>query len=370
MSQLQVTDRFGHGIGDINIRISVGHGDSDAAIFDVKTDEYGTQGWPIPFWPVQDYTLHVNKRSVVWGFREAEVYVPRPADGQYPDVAITLESVPPSKLRAVGRVLHDAQGPRIIVGADSFQAYDRYLTGEVVFLRQVFAQLQRKGFNAIRVFGMDHHIPLQINRPPFKPQDFGQRYYDSLGPFCDLAAEYGLYVYFVVFADTGLIMPNEPEQRDHFGKVWRALAAKDNTLLSAGNELRQHDNFVDVTKLERPVGIVASAGSEGMDEPTHGPWWDVDEFHPRRDYPAAIKDCCLVDHPNYGLGLPMIIDEPDRFGSQGNPNAVQCGQQAGASRESAAGMVFHSKNGVYAIPLDTATEQSADAFLSAFRGVL
>ena len=332
---------------------------SDGAFDERKCDEAGhTSFMFVPAGPCTAYFTAL-------GYQPTQQDFTMPDDGAKP---ITLTRQPLSRLRVVGRFFHDDAGKRIIVGADSFQAYDRYLRGED--LRPVFSQLQAFGFNAIRVFGMDQAIPEQLGRPIFKPQDFGDRYYTDLPAFCDLAAEYGLYVYFVVFADTGRIMPNQTEQRTHFVRVVEALTHRPNTLGSLGNELRQHENFVDKTQIPRPQGIVFSSGSEGMDVATSPPWWDFDEFHPRRDRPNAIKDCCVVDHPNYVKGLPVLIDEPDRFGSRGNPDADYAGLQAGACRESAMGMVFHSSNGLYALPLDDVTARCAEAFLAAFKGVV
>lgn len=265
-----------------------------------------------------------------------------------------------SRLHVEGRHFVNDTGQRVdLVGSSCFQAYDRFLRGED--LTAVFSQLQELRFNCIRVFGMDYWIPIQLGRSPFKPQDFGSTYYDGLSEFCDLAASYGLYVFFDVFADTGLLMPSLEEQRPHFERVVERLRESSNTLGSLGNELRQHENFVDKTKMPRPAGIAFSSGSEGMDEIPDSPHWDFVCFHPRRDYPSAIKDCCVVDHPLYVQGRAVMLDEPDGFGSpkpNGEPrntNLEQCALQAGASVESSMGYVFHSQNGIFAQPFDAVT---------------
>lgn len=239
--------------------------------------------------------------------------------------------------------------------ADCFQGPDRFEAGED--LGPVFAQLQAKGFNAIRVFGSDKAIPEQLGRPPYRANPARVR------DFCRLASAYGLYVYWVVFCD-GVVPPSE--QLAYFAAIVEALKQEPNTILSLVNEYTEHENWVDRNLFQRPSGIACDSGSAGMDQATSPPHWDFDVFHPRRDQPNSIKDCCVVDEPNYiNLGLAVLVDEPDRFGSDGNPDANYCALQAGASVESAMGICFHSKRGVYAQVMDADTERCADAFLRA-----
>lgn len=293
-------------------------------------------------------------------------------------VAVDLVALPPPipqpvelpKLHVERRHFYTAEKVRLdLIMADSFQAYDRWLTGEDLY--PIFNQLQMKGFNAIRVFGMDKAIPEQIGRPAFRPQDHGN-YYSQIQPFCAYAALFGLYVSFVVFADTADIMPSEPEQMTHFNKVVEELKYATNTIGSLVNEYTEHENFVRREAFTRPQGMAFSSGSVGSDPSnnvTSPPWWDFDEFHPRRDRPSSIKDCCVVDHPNYlDHGMAILIDEPDRFGSNGNPDVEYCALQAGASKESVMGICFHSKDGLYARLLDPETSIHADAFVHALKG--
>lgn len=302
------------------------------------------------------------------GYADASFDVQMPHDDL---VTVPLEALPSlpitlPRVRIAGRHFVNPAGRWTLCGADSFQAYDRFLAGED--LRPVLAQLQALGFNTIRVFGMDKYIPMQLGRPIFNPYAH-PNYYDELPVFCALAESFGLYVYFVVFADTGEIVPDEEDQVRHFIRTMNALRLSANTILSLVNEYTEHANYVNRSAFPRPSGIAASSGSAGMDQPTAPPWWDFDEFHPRRDRPGSIKDCCVVDHPNYlSADIAVVVDEPDRFGSQGNPDAEYAALQAGASVESSAGIVFHSKCGVYAQLLDGETERCAQAFLHALHG--
>lgn len=272
-------------------------------------------------------------------------------------IVVTLTPVPLKRLRVDGRHFVTYDGRVDLRLADCFQGPDRCEAGED--LRPIFAQLQAEGFNGIRVFGTDKAIPAQLGRPTFRANPA------KIPGFCHLAGEYGLYVLWVVFTDG--VVP-EHEQLDYYLAVTDGLRVEPNTLLSLVNEYTEHENYVERVRFPKPLNIAASSGSAGMDQPTSPPHWDFDEFHPRRDRPNSIKDCCVVDHPNYLQGLAVLIDEPDRFGSDGNPDAEYCGLQAGASVESAAGICFHSKRGVYAQRLDDATLGPARRFLAALKG--
>lgn len=271
-----------------------------------------------------------------------------------------------TRLRVAGRHFVNAAGDRVTIkGATCFQSYDRFLRGDLD--PAVFDDLQTLGFNCIRVFGMDSVIPQQIGRPPFRPQDFGDRYYDALPAFCAEAAAHGLYVLFTVFADTKLVMPTLWEQQDHFNGVVSMLRTSPNTLGSLVNEYTEHDNGVERDQFPRPQGVAFDAGSAGDDQAVTDPIWDWCPFHVRRSYPSHIKDCCVVDHPNYLQGHAVLLDEPDRYGEQGNMNPEQACLSAAASTESAAGFVLHTSDGVYAQPFRPNARACAQAVIRVLR---
>lgn len=94
MSQIQIRDQQGRGLPGINIRVAEGQKSSDAAIFDFESDSSGNKGWPIPFWPKADYTLHINQPEVGVPqnprYESKSVLVPA---AQFPnDVRIELQS--------------------------------------------------------------------------------------------------------------------------------------------------------------------------------------------------------------------------------------------------------------------------------------
>lgn len=330
----------------------------------IGPSEYGPGSWDErlsvpPNWSIGFQGVPPGHTVVYFS---AEGYDPQTFETVMPDdgakeIRLVKSPVVLKRLRVDGRHFVTDDGRVDLRLADCFQGPDRFEAGED--LRPIFAQLQAEGFNGIRVFGTDKAIPAQLSRPTFRANPA------KIPGFCHLAGDYGLYVLWVVFTDG--VVP-EAEQLDYYLAVTDGLRAEPNTLLSLVNEYTEHENYVERSRFPKPLGMAASSGSAGMDQPTSPPHWDFDEFHPRRDRPNSIKDCCVVDHPNYLQGMAVLIDEPDRFGSDGNPDAEYCGLQAGASVESAAGMCFHSKRGVYAQLLDDATLGPARRFLAALKG--
>lgn len=375
MAQVQVRDAHGRGVANVNIRIAVGRGDSDAAIFDYETDDGGNQGWPIPFWPTQDYTLHVNKRNVQSGYGEAETYVLKPADGQYSDIVIQLDgssgaspSGPLTRLEAHQSGFRNRAGQRVVIaGVSAFMHYERFLNGEDI--RPLLQQAKDLGANCVRVFGMAHYIPVNAGRRPFKPADYGDRYFDAQPEFFALCASYGLYVYWSVFPDCDLIQPGDC--RAFLDREVAVLKQAENTFGELTNEQDAHSfNAVDPSKVNRPSGIAFCSGSYGdIGEAQPYPWDFCDYHQPRRyEPPTHIKDACVVDHPNYLKGMGVLLGEPDRYGTDGNPDQDQARMSAGACRETALGEFFHSTQGRESLPYDGATMDIGRVFLTALTG--
>ena len=259
----------------------------------------------------------------------------------------------------------DANGKSVfLTGCTDFLLYRRYLDGEDI--TPLLAERQALGCNMVRVFGMCHWIPVnEFGKPAFKPQDYGERFYTSLKPFVALCASYGLYVYWSTFPDNGIIMPNLGEKQAHHKRVISELKGT-SALYELTNEVDAHDfNYVDASQFERPTSLLSCAGSQG--EGDHPYYWDFFDFHPRRDYPAHIKDCNLADNPNFLKGHDGILGEPDRYGWQGNLNALQAFESAGSSRGTSLGIVFHSRRGVRSELFDSETRNCAEAFISALK---
>lgn len=358
MSQIHVRDKQGRGLPLINIRIATGGQSSDEAIFDILTDNEGNQGWPIPFWPNQHYTIHVNMRQangatlrfdsrfgestvdVAPGDHDVEVVLPH-ADGPSGSV---------SRLVGVDATAHrfvTEDGRRqFLRGATMFILYKRYLDGEDV--TPLLGQLQALGCNMVRMFGM------VTSFAHWHPQEYGDRYYDQIVPFMNLLAQYGIYGLWTACADTQQIMPSEAQALHHLLRTVDQLVLTQNALFSFVNEQGQHENGINrqaaydaVMKDHRIGWLQFDTGSFGEDAPCEAPFGTHVVLHVRRAYPSHVKDCCVLDHPNRvnAPHLEVLLDEPDRYGEGGNMTLVQCRDSAATSFTSL-GFVFHTSQGV------------------------
>jgi hypothetical protein len=367
MAQIQVRSVGGDPVRRINIRLALGDRSSDEAYDDRFTDDWGNTAWPNPLPSPSGYTLYVNDRNVDPRYGTLTVLAPT----LEADIPITLPSAPLPRLRVSGQRFVTDAGYVFLKGVTAFPLYQQFLDGADV--RPFLAQCQQLGANAIRVFGMFHYINVnEFGKPAFKPQAYGDRFYDSTPAFSDLSAEFGLYVYWSCFPDNEFIMPAHAERRAHYDRWVAALKSRANNLFELTNEQDAHAfNRVDASLYPKPDGMASCAGSYGdIGGPMPRPYWDFLDYHTPRYYPAGIKDCCLADHPNFVRDkAAILLGEPDRFGSNGNANAEQARQSAGTSIGTALGIVFHSRNGVRGEVFDSETRRCAEAFFGPLQGV-
>lgn len=366
MSQIQVRDAGGAPLTGINIRLSLGDLPSDAAYDDRFTDDAGNTAWPNPLPSPNGYTLYVNDRNVDPQYGTVVQHAPTLET----DIPIVVPRAPLPRLRVSGQRFVTETGYVFLKGVTAFPLYQFFLDGKDI--RPFLAQCQALGANLIRVFGMFHYINVnEFGKPAFKPQDYGDRFYDGTPAFCQLAAEYGLYVYWSCFPDNEFIMPTHEQRKSHYDRWVPVLAGAPNTLFELTNEQDAHGfNAVDANLYQKPSGMPSCAGSYGdVGGMMPRPYWDFLDYHTPRYYPAGIKDCSVADHPNFLNGKSAILlGEPDRFGSNGNPDAEKARQSAGTSVGTALGIVFHSRNGVRGEVFDDVTKRCADAFFSAIKG--
>lgn len=387
MSQIKIKDNQGRPVADCNIRISSGRKSSDEADFDIETDSAGAQGWPIPHWPITDYTLHVNFRGVLDGYEAKSVYVPKPANGEYPDIEVTLTYAPVvtqlSRLHIEGTRFVNEEGERVFMkGATFFSGYWRFLEEGPESIRPSLEELKGLGCNMIRVFGMSFYVQQNLfGKAPFNPANYGNRFYDELPAFLALAAEYGMYVYFSVFPDNDIITPfhsNKPIQIEHWNRTLDSLRPCSNIILEVSNEPDAHGfNYIDPSMLAFPDFCPACPGSygEGSDAYSSGSFPDsagwgsgrsLGDLHPKRSYPAEIMDSMAVNNVYYLNGRALMIGEPDRFGSGGNPDVEKARLTAAAGQVGAVGIVFHTLQGQRCDVYDDTTRKCAEAFFSEF----
>ena len=208
MAQVQIRDEHGTSIPRINIRISEGKHTSEQAIFDYDTDSSGNKGWPVPFWPVQDYTLHVNTPpgDIDPRYVSLSVHSPAPATGNWDDIKITLPFVPvPEPPPSTG--MFPPEAGRLHMEGDTFRTednqpwqwrgfslflpYRRFLAGDDI--RGDLRRLRAWGVNIIRVFG-----PLSWNE---LNGDYTHETFSTarLGEFFQLVGDEGLRIEFVPF---------------------------------------------------------------------------------------------------------------------------------------------------------------------------
>lgn len=262
------------------------------------------------------------------------------------------------------------QGVRVfLAGMSGFMDYRLFLNGDLSQLREMLAQAQALKANCRRVFGMAHYIDVNQGKPPFRPQDFGDRYFDAQPEFFALQAEYGLYVYWSVFPDNAII--GVPDVKGFFNREVATLKLAENTLGELTNEQDAHSfNNVDPTTVDQPSDLAFCSGSYGDIGGPHPSPWDFCDYHQPRRYepPTHIKDACVVDHPSYLQGKGILLGEPDRYGTRGNGNVDQARQSAGACRETALGMFYHTAAGRDGQLLDDATMAQGHVFFKALIG--
>lgn len=357
-----------YGASRPRIRLSFGTQSVEEAAFQHYCDDQGTVS--IELIPAGPYRLY----PLAEGYEGDALDVVMPHDDQ---LVIEMRKVGTqpiplpsslSRLTATREGFRNEQGQRVfIAGASAFMHYERFLNGTDI--RDMLQQVKDLGANTIRVFGMAHYIPVNAGRRPFKPSDYGDRYFDAQPEFFDLAASYGLYVYWSVFPDAELIDPGD--KRAFFDREVSVLKSRPNTFGELTNEQDAHSfNAVDPSQMNRPSGIAFCSGSYGDIGGLQPYPWDFCDYHqPRRyDPPTHIKDACVVDHPNYLAGKGILLGEPDRYGWDGNGNTEQARLSAGACRESSLGQVFHSTKGRESLPYDDQTLQIAQVFFKALVG--
>ena len=381
MAQIQVRDITGLGVPGINIRFTPGQGPSDNAIFDVFTDFAGNTGWPIPYFPVQNWALHLNHANVNPKYLPESFYL---TDTDLDNVKISLALTPLSRLHVWQHDFYNAANQRVFIkGATDFLLYKRYLDGEDIrpllaersALRGVLGPLQ--GANCVRVIGMVSSFS------HWYPQEYGDRYYTSLPAFCQLLAQYSLYVYFTIFADTQIVMPEQAQQLRHYHRVIEALQQVDNVIVELVNEPYAHQNATDNPFIfPKPANIIFFGGSYDDklgNELRPVPPEDAHDYHTPRDGRDDLTvsgfkwaaDQAVNAHPEFRKrGKPVMSGEPQKFADPNDPrkggstlsNPVNARMMAGSARGTACGIFFHTASGVFSTPWNDVEFSCAQAW--------
>ncbi len=375
MPQIQVRDITGLGVPDINIRIAFGTQPSDEAVWgSIYTDNMGNTDWPMPFAPSSPYALHLNFADVNPLYVPQSYYV-TPND-MSDSVQVILARTPQTRLHVEGHDFYNARGERVFIkGATDFLLYKKYLDGEDI--RYLLAERAAFGANCVRVIGMVNSFS------HWYPQEYGDRYYDSLPGFLTLLEEYALYCYFTIFADTQIVMPAKQDQINHFNRVVAKLQEADNILIELVNEPYAHSNATDDPfAFPKPAGIIFFGGSYNDqlgNELRPVPPEDAHDYHTPRDGKDNLAesgfkwaaDQAVNAHPEFKYrGKPVMSGEPQKFADPNDPrkggstlsNPVNARMMAGSARGTACGIFFHTASGVFSTQWNEVERRCAAAW--------
>lgn len=369
MSQIRVQDTNGNGIGDINIRISEGTKSSDEAIFDYKTNDDGSQTWPIPYWGVQDYTLHVNKRYVNEAYGTSETYVPKPVSGEYGDIGISLALQPlaPVEVRGVDFI---SNGKRLILSeVTNFLQFYRFKRQEDM------TPTLYPGFNMDRVTLSMKWVPEQlgwpvldmVNDPAFQP---------LLRDFLTWKRSVGRRSELTVVCDRRDLGRDQQWAARLLNLTYEVVQDLKENVVEFGNEVLDGEQMLDLPYLVANVnrhGVVSCSGSPTTGSAPPEPYLDYCANHLRRDSLSKM----LADG-NYGEQVygswddfhathrPMLTNEMKGAGEQESGSrytdtniALECGRIF-ASR---CGGCFHATDAVFSRPLGPTQERCRQAFI-------
>lgn len=258
-----------------------------------------------------------------------------------------------SRLRIAGRYFFNEENTRVFVeGTTDFMLYKYFLEG--VDIEPILRQRRENGVMCVRVIGM-------VSWFDYTPQKYGNAYYDRIPAFLDLCAKHGLYVYWTVFADTRVVMPDLHQQVNHFAKVVAQLKTRRNAFGELVNEPYTGTNATaNPMAFPRPQGIAFSSGSYNDKfggKITPAPHWDFHDFHVPRKEGKRVADQCMVTHPNYvQLGMSVFSGESDKFGGPNAHNPEVYINNPDLSRQmhitakgSASGYIYHTSAGNFSV---------------------
>ena len=326
-----------------------------------------------------DYSHHLDLPTT-----NVQVRVGVPRDPAFPGEQVILPPIEPvapprlniSRLHVSGLSFYTETDEQWFMAfADGFRDYERFLNGEDI--KPLLQQTVDLGGNGRRVFGsFDFGSPESQRLYPREHPD----YYDRLPDFCELFAEYDLYMQFTAFADTQRSVPGESAQRDHWARVCDAVRAQPNVLLEFVNEQDAHENHANFEP-DKPDEICASRGSNGGGSDPPGPYWDYADLHPERPTdPAKLRQSTTtLSFAIYGTGGSFhgtqrctVASEPIGFADVAQPGRrvsdPDIAYLLGLGCRWGAGGTAHSDCGVASVLLTVQQAICVEAFLKGVRG--
>jgi len=240
------------------------------------------------------------------------------------------------------------------IEASDFNLFNRFQNGEDI--EPILKQRQDLGFNMLRVWTL---YDLQGIGTLLHPD------YTKIPAFLDACARHGLYVEFTAYTSTF-----DPS---HWPKLVAAVRGSTNVSLELVNENNIPVNTIDTDAYARPIGILASHGSNGAELWPVEPYWDYVTFHTN----GASEEQRKVGHNAWEIWSgPTLTGETSRFPEVGmwagaSPDRIrQLAYDMGAgSALLNAGLCFHSVSGKLSVLFTDAELDAARALVAGMKSV-
>lgn len=369
MAQIRVRDKYGNLLPQTDVRLSIGHTDTDAAYDDKRTDNVGACAFPVVMPSSDGYTLSVNTRNTKPEYGEFSKWYPN-LDS---DIDINLSRNPLERVSGASQYYFN----KFIKGESAFLDYYRFLRGEDI--TPLLKQSMNLGSNCRRIFLMTKYTGVGGGIGVCNPDDFGNAFFDKFIEFLDLNQDFGIYTYACLFPDNKVIgnWSDLNKQKDFRGKIGE-IAKQRNSFFAEEltNESDAHPelNGIDKSQFSATPGVLYCSGSLGPTggDPMPEPQGDFCDFHNPRQYPNSVVDACVANHPSRLRGKRLFLGEPIGFGSKAingnredNPRIAK--EMAGTGRGTAAGLIFHSTHGGYSQLYDDTEKACAEAWFGELR---
>lgn len=315
MSQIRVKDQFGNGLGGIPIRVAEGNNSSESAPFDYKTNDDGSQTWPIPFWPQKPYTLYVNQGDYANGKYASESRLVTPPFG---DNDFTLARVGESGfLHVDGLDFKTENGrPWCFAGYASYTVISEIAKGHDI--NPLLDEAISYGANTLVPLGMDLGSFAHDHGFAIDPRD--PQWSTWLATLFETTAAKGMRCALGVFQQAQAL--SDSDKQTAWQTACDVARGRWNVLLRLGNEDDvngwRHEAFSQPTNMQ---GVLVSTGSRGGNNPPTPPNWDFAEWEPRRGPLAKALDDCgagawemYAGYPGFpAVPKPIVVIEPAFF---------------------------------------------------------
>jgi hypothetical protein len=240
------------------------------------------------------------------------------------------------------------------IEASDFNLFARFQAGEDI--ESILKQRADLGFNMLRVWTLFDIPGIGTLLNPD---------YAKIPAFLDACARHGLYVEFTAYTSTF-----DPS---HWPKLVAAVQGNTGVLLELVNEQNIPVNTIDTDAYARPVGVLASHGSNGAELWPVEPYWDYTSFHVN----GASEEQRKAGHNAWEIWSgPTLTNETSRFPEVGMwsgaaPERIrQLAFDMGAgSALLNGGLCFHSVSGKLSVLFTAAEIDAARALVAGMKSV-